>query len=403
MAHTYSIGERLVSPVATLERLPIGNPGSLLPTGLPYPEAQVGFPSNMPYVEHGAWWALFNTAGSGKIVTVKEVALTPLQSRTTSTVSNYTMDRISALAGGSDVVAAPLDTNNAALPAGLLCRLNADVTLTGARLRTTMDLQQLNAARAVPYPIWKSSTSGNAEIYSQRGADVQGMVLRENQGLSILSTGSVSRENYTLAVSALFTVGAESYLIREIVQTGAFPSLLAIFNSTGSGIVVTIRNVVVSEVTSDEVTLRRMTLESISGLHPNSYGTPADFIPHDSANPALPAHVRSVLKAGVLQMGNDAGMGGPRRNQSFLRRQVGAIMGVGPGLATGPNVGGNGLSPDFNRILRSDFVLREGEGIALLQKDDTSSWGNGYWLNVLITVEDNITPGYSGAAISYVS
>lgn len=403
MAHTYSIGERLVSPVATLERLPTNNVDSLLPTGLPGLEAQGGSPTNVPYLEHGAWWALYNGVGSGKILTVKEVQVTPLQSRTTSTVSNYTTQRINAISGGVDVVAAPFDTNNAAIPAQVLCRLNADVTATGGTLRITTDLQQLNATRAVPYPTWRSPTSGNAEIFSQKGSDVQGYVLRENEGLSVMSTGAVSRENYTLAVSVIFTIGTESYMIRESIQTGAFQSLLAIFNGTGSGVVITIRNITVSEITSDEVTLRRVTLESISGIHPNSKGTPADFIPHDTTNPALPSTVVSALKAGVFQVGIDAGTGGSRRNQSFLRRQVGAIMGVGPGLATGLNVGGNGLSPDFNRIWRGDFVLREGEGIAIFQKDDTSSYGNGYWLNVLVTVEDNITPGYSGAAISYVS
>lgn len=403
MAATYWIGERLVSPVATLERLPMGNPGSLLATGLPGPEAQMGFPSNMPYVEHGAWWALYNAAGSGKKISVKEVAVTPLQSRTSSAVSNYTVNRVTAVSGGVDAAVTPLDSNNAAIPAQVLFRINCDITTTGAVLRTITDFPQLNPTRAVPYPVWRVQNGGNSEILMQSGTDVQGQVLREGQGLSFATTGSVSRENYSMAMSCMFTIGSATYVVRETIQTGAFPSLFAIFNGVGSGVVITVRKILFAEIGSDEVTLRRMTLESISGLHPNSYGIPADIIPFDSTNSALPAAVRSVLKAGVLQMGNDAGMGGIRRNQSFLRRQVGAIMGVGPGLATGPNLGGNALSNHYCRIWHGDFVLNQGEGVAIFQKDDTSTYGNGFWLNVLLTVEDVVTPGYSGAAISYVS
>lgn len=400
---TFVVGERLASPVATLERLPGNNPNSLLATGLPGLEAQGGVPSNVPYLQHGAWWALFNGAGSNRVVTVKELQLVPLQSRTSSAVSNYTTQRITSLTGGIDVTPIPLDTNNASLSSLILTRINCDIAASAnSTLRITPDVPLLNATRAVTYPTWHSPTSGNAEVYTRVNTDVQGIVLRENEGLSILSTGGVSRENYALAVSVVFTVSSESFIVREIVQTGAMPSLFALFNSTGSGKVVTVEHILVTEVASDETTLRRITLETISGIHPNSFGTPSNLIPLDSTTAALPTQIRCCQRPGALQMSADA-VNAVRDDRNFLRRQVGATMGVGPGLATGPNVGGNAITPDYCRIWRGDMILREGEGIALFQKDDTSSYGNGYWLYALVTVDTATITGYSGASVSYVS
>lgn len=399
---TFAIGELLVSPVATLERLAGSNPASLLATGLPGLEAQGGFPSNVPYLQHGAWWALFNKVGSKRIVTLKELQLIPLQSRTGSTFSNYTTQHISAITGGTEVVPVPLDTNNASLSPLIVARTNCDIVpVVNSTLRVTMDLPLLNATRAVPYPVWRSPTSGNSEIFTQVNTETQGIVLNANEGLSVMSTGGVSRENCSLALSVYFSVDAETFVIREPIQTGSMPSLFALFNGP-SGKVVIIHRLVVSEITSDETTLRRLSFETISGIHPNSLGTSVDLVPLDSTAESLPPQIVCCTKAGVLQSSADA-VNVIRDDRNFLRRQVGAIMGAGPGLNTGPNVGGNAISPDYCRIWRGDMILREGEGVALFQKDDTSSYGNGYWLFGLITVENAAVPGYSNASVSYVS
>jgi hypothetical protein len=42
---------------------------------------------------------------------------------------------------------------------------------------------------------------------------------------------------------------------------------------------------------------------------------------------------------------------------------------------------------DFSSAIGTGFVLNEGEGIAVFQKESFDSWGSGYWLTCSFYVE----------------
>jgi hypothetical protein len=393
MAFSYAISERLVSPTYSTQKLPFWDNLA----------AQQNPPQNTPYVEAGAWWALFNERGSGAVITINGLQLTPLQARTSSVQSNYGLQRISAVDGGSDIEnITPMDSNNPTIPPEVLFRRNANITTTGSNLQTVVDIPLLNATRAMCYPIYRSPGYGSS-MYEQPNSTTQSQVLREGEGLGILTTGNIGRENFCYGVTVLLTVGTNSYLLRETVQTGAWGSLISVFNGVGSGVIIRVREIFVAEITSDETTTARsLTVETISGLSKNSLGIPSPLIPMDTTNPDLPSGIKSIFRAGVLQVGADS-MLGPinRRNQFPLRRIAAAPFGVGPGLAAGVYLG-CAFNDDYVRLLSDGFVLREGEGIAIMQREDTSGWGSGYFLSGSVIIAPTSAPA-AEPTINYTS
>ncbi len=390
MADTYLVSTE-VTYAPTLERLPPDPNPDYLTQVIGGIAAASGYPANNPYLEHGAMWALYNGAGSGRILRVKSVVINPLQGRTGTAAQLWGIQRATSITGGEDITGdvEPMDTNNAAIPSQVLFRDGCSATLTGQPLRRTTDLPLMNPTRATMFPTWRNPAYNDSLISNQKGlTDCQPQVLREGQGLAILTTGGTGRENYALAVSVFFNIGTETYMLRKLIQTGMWDAHIGIFNGVGSGVVLEVRDINVTEVATDEFTLRRYELGTISGFHPNSRGKVLTPIGLDSANGALPSQVVTALRPTVLQIGLDASYGPPRRNHVPLRRSVSANNGIGPGLATllaGQAYLGEQL--DAASHFGNEFVLREGEGIAFFQKDDTGSWGSGYWLTCRFTSE----------------
>lgn len=389
MADTYMVSSE-ITYAPTLERLPPDTSPDYLTAVAGGSALGAGNPGNSPYLEHGAMWALYNGVGSSRVIKVKNLVINPLQGRTGVAAQTWGIQRASAISGGEDITGdvSPMDTNNAAIPTAVLFRDGCSATLTGQPLRRTLDIPLLNPTRATMFPCWRNLAYNDSQISNQKGlTDCQGQILREGQGLAILTTGSTGRENYALAISVFFKIGTETYMLRKLIQTGMWDAHIGIFNGSGSGVVLEIRDVNVTEIATDEFTLRRYEVGTISGLHPNSKGRNLPIIPLDSTNPALPSQIFSGIRPTVLQIGKDASMAGPRTNNMPLRRSVSANNGIGPGLAA--LLAGHYIGEQLNTAAHytNEFTLREGEGIAFFQKDDTGSWGSGYWLTCRFTVE----------------
>lgn len=353
----------------------------------------LGYPSNQPYIVGAANFALMNGAGSGKLVNVHSITITETQGRTaTATTNRLGVQRITALAGGDDVTPVPLDSDNAAVPSAVLLReYVGSVTTTGGVLRTILDLPQLNPTRAIAFPPWR--LPGTADrVYGVGGVDsVQGQVLREGDGVALFTSGGVAKENFPLAVVAIIKIGTECYWLRTRLSTSSMGAMLAIFNGVGSGVVVELLTVNVTEVATDEQGfLRRFQIETIRGMSPNSAGDRIDVVPMDSANATLPSQIVAAEKAGCLQVSGD-GMdidGTPHRhNEDVLRRLVSAPFGVGPGLSC-PIPMGQRLQRQFVMHDDTPFVLRPGEGIGLFQRQLGSGQGWGYQLQCRFSVSD---------------
>ena len=406
MADTYYVQTEL-APIACFEQLQPqpalldeyevvrGVGGATLTTLGP---GLLGFPANGPYVVGCANFALFNGLGSGKLVNVQSITITETQGRTTTATTNRLgVQRITALAGGDDVTPVSLDSDNAPIPAEVLIReYVGSVTTTGGVLRTILDLPQLNPTRAVAFPSWR--LPGTADrVYGVGTVDtLQGQVLREGEGLAVFTSGDVAKENFPLAVVVTLRIGTENYWIRTRLSTSSMGAMLAIFNGSGSGVVVEVLNVSASEISTDEAGfLRRFQLETISGITPNSAGDRIDPVSMDSANAALPSQILAAEKAGCLQQSGDgiAIDGTPHRHdENVLRRLVSAPIGVSAGLACAVPVGQR-VQRQFIMSEDRPFVLRENEGIALFQRQLGSGQGWGYQLQCRFSVEDGPLSG----------
>jgi hypothetical protein len=393
MAETFYVATE-ITYAPTLERLPMDpNPDGDIQTSIALgQQLSPGNLSNQPYVEHSAMWALYNGAGSGRKITIANLVVNPLQGRTGTAAQAWGIQRLSAMSGGEDVSSevSPLDTNNSPIPSQVLFRDGPSVTTTGGVLRRTLDLPFLNATRAYAFPTYRNAGYNDSLVSTQRTlTDCQGQVLREGEGLGILTTGATGRENYVLAIQAFITISGQTYMFRKLVQTSAWDAMLGIFNGVGSGVVVTVRDINVAEVATDATTaLRRYELGTISGMHPNSKGkrlTPAKL---DSTSNDLPDQIVAALRPGVIQIGKDSGLLPTRPNNYPLRRWNSAVNGVGPGVAC--LIQGQrflGEVADFSSAIGTGFVLNEGEGIAVFQKESFDSWGSGYWLTCSFYVE----------------
>lgn len=396
MADTFHVTVPL-SPIADTTQLP-PNPtlfgeasvatAALLPT--------LGGNPGGPCVVSAAPFAIFNSEGSGKLVNILEIDLRETQGRTTTaSLFSFGFGRCSAMSGGDDIEVTKFDSDSDDLPAEVLVReVIGAYTSAGGTIRKVLDTPQLNFTRAVPFPPWRTPTSWNNDrVYGASNADVQGQVLREGQGFVAMTTAGTGKEPFPVAVVVIFSVGSATYMARTRGSADTFPAFLGIFNGSGSGVVVTINQILVAEVLTDDTPLRRYQLETISGINAPDR---LDVVSLDSAV-TLPSGIVVAQKAACFQASADCVVAPSRPNEHVLRRLVRADAGASPGLATPftnpPKCGGQVFTQ------RSDgaLVLRPGEGIALYQRQTYSGLAFGYQLSVLFSVED--APGQAIAPV----
>lgn len=399
MADTFHVTTSL-TPLAELVQLP-PNPAlvdesgittaALLPT--------LGGNPGLPSVVGSAPFAIFNEAGSAKLLNILEIDLVETQGRTT-TAANFALgfERCSAMSGGDDIEVTKFDTDDADLPAEVLVReVIGAYTTDGGAIRKVLDLPQLNPTRAVAFPMWRTPTAwSNDRVYGASNADVQGQVLREGQGFVAMTTAGTGKAPFPLAVIVFFSVGSATYMARTRGSADTFPAFLGIFNGSGSGVVITINQVLVAEVMTDDTTLRRFQLETISGIKAPDR---LDVVPLDSSA-ALPSGIVVAQKAACLQASFDDVSLPSRPNEHVLRRLVRPDAGASPGLATPftnwPRAA-LGQSRIWSQHSDGPLVLRPGEGVALFQRQTYTGLAFGYQLSVLFSVDD--APGQAVAPV----
>lgn len=336
-----------------------------------------------PCVQNAAPWALWNPVGSGYKATLTELHLCEMQSRTTTAALNRcSIIRTTAMDGGTDVPIAKLDTSSADLPATVRCATRPYVTTTGATVRELLDAPQLNATRVIALPPW--CVPGGAKTWDVRGSEPQGMVLREGQGLAI-GLQAASKEAFPRSITILFSVAGATYQAQAVVRTGV-PVPLGLFNGTGSGVVLTVLQVLVEEIATDETNVQRFQLEPISGLRD---GVGVTVTPLDSTQ-TWPAALRCVERAGCQQASADSAQPPARTCESVFRRLARPSFGASPGLANifvFPDLVGHVIQHRGSKVGVDALVLRPGEGVALYQRQTTSGWTTGNHLSGLILVE----------------
>lgn len=320
-----------------------------------------------PYLDHIAALALFNKTGSGKVLKVKQIAITPYSSINVSTPSQFEFYRITALTGGESLTASKLDSNNANLPSQVsLVKYPATVTTSGATVarRSALPLQNMTRALgSLASARGSHSKLGNGQVFrwmDDATAQTQKMTLREGEGFCV-RPGAGNNSNPTEWMVSMWirvvSTGA-CYVVSDRVYNSELATL-AILNGSGSGIVLEVFNVEVYEAGTDEPTL--FSVEGIDGADLDTCGTTLTPLGHDSVD-SLSASILAIKNARVKSGGANDGVliAVPRRKaMAGVSQQAG-------GVATVPR----GITPNWIVTFHEGFemVIREGKGIALMQR-----------------------------------
>lgn len=356
-------------------------------------------------IEHASVMAIFNDYGSDRILRVVDLQINEAVARTTGAATTaWTCSRISALDGGRAVVPVAMDSTTSLPSQVQIVREAGSVTSTGT-VRQGIKGQQLGTARAPNLGARWAKGGGFLgalngctvlDLFDAAAAGIDPHVLREGEGLALLTSG-VAGNPYRVQVRAWVVVAAtgDTFLASSVLDLSAGPVPFAVFNGSGSGVVLRVPRVEIEEILTDDA-IPLLTVETISGLRDGIDLAPVAM---DTGNAALPATVMVRHSAGVVQAGSD-GLRGARQRAGGdrpLRRAVLAPLGVGVALASGAlNLGQDRRHQVLGgrESAVSQLVLREGEGLAVLQRANASGLGE-HEISLTFTVEDVSSGGGS--------
>lgn len=372
-------------------------------------------------LEHACMFGIMNEVGSDRILRIKEIRITERDVRGATTGGLYPFEivRASALTAARDLTSliTKLDSNYGALPSQVT--LQAEVgtlTVSGTTLRRSPIAVGNTGAAAGLYH--RASQWGGGFLQQLNGptlfnnhfpADIQGQRLAAGEALCLRGAVEVNQAPKLFGVSIWFKDVTNSYyyMVDTVVSYAgltAQPAMLALSNGSGSGITIEVSRVEVYEIgITTATTGRSFMLEPISGL---SGGASLTATPLDSNATALSSGVL-IRRGGVaLQAGQDSRLsqrGGGGGDATPIRRIVAQPFGTNTALASGL-IGGLCYKRPFDRAFSgsgyadptlSDFVLREGEGLGIFNRN-AMGYGE-YEITVVVTVEDTSSPGGGGA------
>ena len=364
--------------------------------------------STAPYIEQAAVFGMMNNYGSESIIRIKEVQCNELVARTTTSLTNIDLYRITAVTGGETVTPVKHDSSASSLPGQVsIVKYPNGVTVTaGAYLRRMLSTNGLAATSLAAHFGFRgrSHQMGGMNVnhvYTNHDSNVQTLTLREGEGIGI-KTSLAAPQNYNVELLVHFSDGTNTYAVSEALNIQGVTELFALFNGSGSGVVLYVSRIETRLIRTNDI--RCFTLETCSCMYDGKVVAPASM---DSTNPAIDSLVEFKTNCVVRQGAADSNQGRNARTGGDVipfRRLVLPTFGKGAGLASGALQ----LCPLQNKILRSDaktsdgqVVLREGEGMAMLQRYNFSGFGK-YEFTIFFTVEDNGGSGGGGGEVGAV-
>jgi hypothetical protein len=326
-------------------------------------EMPVAAVTGHPYLEHVAALALFNLTGSGKIIRVKAIAIQPIAPVTSNIEYRVALQRITALAGGETVPAVALDSNNAALPSQVSIVANGFATLTGSELARKLAVPIQNMTRALGALGNSHGGLSSSRIWKLLPhSDVQRIILREGQGISITPAGA-NRQfeiDVTLWLRNVST-GACYVVHKALVPTHV--DWLAVLNGSGSGVVLELFDCEIVESGVDDIP--QFSIEGIDGCGTSYSGEVVSPIKTDSTS-SLSGSVL-CLKNAVVK--SDGANSGALISMPWKQRVRPTNTGRGPGIAP---VVPTGITPNwifYSRGPDYDTILREGKGLGIFNRN----------------------------------
>lgn len=386
----------------------------------------VGIDNNgVNVLEHACMFGIMNEVGSDRILRIKEISLMERDVRGATTAALYPFDivRATSLTAAKDLTSliTKLDSNYGALPSQVTLQAEvATATITGTTLRRSPIAPGNTGTAAGLYH--RAANWGGGFLQQLNGptlfnnhfpSEIQGQRLAAGESLVLRGAVSVNQPPKLFGVTIWFKDATNSYyyMADTIVSYAGLterPAMLALVNGSGSGITLEVSRVEVYEIgITTSTTGRHLMLEPISGLYK---GDPITPVALDSTATALSSGVLIRRDGVALQAGQDSRLrqrSGGGGDATPIRRIVAQPFGQTVAQATGL-IGLLGNTRPFSNAFDgsgyadptlSDFVLREGEGLGLFNRN-AMGYGE-YEIAVVMTVEDTSSPGGGARAVAY--
>lgn len=359
---------------------------------------------NMPYTEQVALFGIMNNTGSNSLMRIKNINVNDITTRAGTVLNALKMVKTTAMGVGTAVITPTrYDSSVSNLPTQVRIEMYP-ATATGTEILRVQAAAYANTptgAMAFHGAIAGASSFDNmgfGYIFRSPFSDCQPLVLRENQGFVLAPTNTTTADIGTMVeLSVDLNDGTNTYHISEMVEIGISPNLFGVFNGSGSGVVLNIGRLSTRLVNTLD-SARTFCLETISGMYD---GRDLGSIKMDSTQPDIPSLVWLRENPVVTQANVDAHqMTRGKRSGGDMTpfiRQLAVPFGVGPGLAAGllawhaqPASIKNSSAFDQD----SDIILREGEGVAIMQRGTASGRGR-YRISLRVNYESTGSSGGS--------
>lgn len=350
-----------------------------------------------PLPEAMALLAIYNKRGSGKLIRIREMEITPLPACNSGTPCRLILQRISAASGGVSGNIVKLDSANANLT-DVIFVANSDITETGSSLWNMLMLPTQYALwlaiGSITYAqYWQGQALGGldknqntklgcSQLYTwNANSNLQKITVRNGEGIAV-HTDSATNMNleYSIAIWIRNAATGACY-VAQTIAVSAEGALFSMMNNSAD--VIEILRV---ELTEQGNSLGPLySLESIENLIPER-GEAVTPTKMDSAN-TLDSNILCCKNCYVQIEGFSAGalLSNPMKSW---------INGRGPGIAPNVNQGPIPIKNTmYNEKAGSSWVLREGSGVAVINR----GWANNSDYDIIIKfTQETVSTGSSG-------
>lgn len=214
--------------------------------------------------------------------------------------------RISSVAGGRDEDVVKHDSSAGNLPSQVLIKRNPDSVTVGSRFRRFVPVGMLHQTFATTFNLPRFGRQGQGKeplgaVFDVLVPSEQGIILREGEGLALYIPLTGNQSDMRAAVQFNVLATGKTYTARlGFSPKGPGDTMCAIFNGSGSGVVLDVRYIQVTEEVEQSITYPPKCRVLVGPMHVEEA---EDLTPlaYNSGNQALASGVKCV-KNGYLRL-----------------------------------------------------------------------------------------------------
>jgi hypothetical protein len=353
-------------------------------------DPSVVYSVNHQYTPHVAVMGIMNESGSGKMVRIRRIEVTPQSvsiglppTAGARVYASLQLVLLTSVSSGEALPAIKADSTMAAPPAGVVgYRYPGGYGVTGILYKTFISFSWAQSRFFVDWNGQGRNTLG--AFFNPWGAAVQKIVLAEGEGIGLYTPDEWGPSKWS--VEAVVTDGVNQWTYATTITTSSQRMAFAVANQVGSGAVLQVLKLTVAPAGPGQTS--EITIEGIAAMR-NPSGTTITPVSTDT-NEVLPAGI--TIKANPLCIMQTSDVGGVV--QAPRRRALGL---AGPAyIDTCLSMLGCWHYPTFDSVGQTlDMVLREGSGVAIFSHVPSGVLDYGF--SIQFTVEPD-----SGGAGGYV-